>query len=326
MLKPYVRRPVWRRAALIYNPMAGQQRDVRLARVTAAVAVLRKKGVQAESIATLGPGAAGGQAQEAVARGCDAVLACGGDGTVHEVLQGMVGSSAALGVIPLGTANSLAADLGIPRSTAAAAHALLAAEPTTVPVAQIECADGEHNIVPRYFMVAAGIGPDAHVFYALQGGVKYRLGYLGYAAKALITWATYEYPLFEVEFAASGGEARREQVSQLLAVRIGNFGGILRRLAPGAALTNSTMRLVLFKTRSRWTFLRYMTAALLGLPPRVPGVELVDAEAATCRSLTTPDDGSVIRVEADGELLGQLPARLSMAPTGVKLLMPTKKR
>jgi YegS/Rv2252/BmrU family lipid kinase len=319
---------VWHQAALIYNPMAGQQREQRLARVTAALAVLRKHGVPAESIATLGPGTAGRQAQEAVARGCDAVLACGGDGTVHEVLQGMVGSSAALGVIPLGTANSLAADLGIPRNTAAAARLLLGAEPTTVAVARMECQDDddEQKVVSRYFIVTAGIGPDAHVFYALKKKAKYRLGYLGYTAKAISTWLTYEYPMFEVEFTPPGGELRREHVSQVLAVRIENFGGILRRLAPGAALTNPSMRLVLFKTRSRVAFLRYMSAAVLGWQPRVPGVELVDAETVTCRSVIAADEGSVIRAEADGELLGRLPATIRMAPAAVKLLMPTKKR
>ena len=116
-LKPYNSGKAWRWAALIYNPMAGQQREHRPARITAARGVFFKNRVLVEPIATEGPGAAGRQAQEAVERGCDAVLACGGDGTVHEVLQGMVGSSAALGVIPLGTANSLAADIGVPRGT-----------------------------------------------------------------------------------------------------------------------------------------------------------------------------------------------------------------
>ena len=67
-------------------------------------------------------------------RGCDAILACGGDGTVHEVLQRMVGTDAALGVVPLGTANALAANLGLGRSPAKAVRKLLTALPVRVPV------------------------------------------------------------------------------------------------------------------------------------------------------------------------------------------------
>jgi YegS/Rv2252/BmrU family lipid kinase len=301
--------------------MAGQERDVRLARITAAMAVLRKNGVQAESIATLGPGTAGQQAREAVARGCDAVLACGGDGTVHEVLQGMVGSSAALGVIPLGTANSLAADIGVPRNTATAARILLAAEPAPISVARIECHDRTGEILSRYVIAAAGMGPDAHVFYAMQRGVKERLGYAAYYAKAMHTWATYDYPRFEIEFTLSGGEVRRELVTWALAVRITNFGGMLRRLAPGAALKNPTMRLVLFKTRRRSLILMYLVSAFIGIKPRLPGIELVDAESAVGRPLA-PNDSPVIRVEADGEPLGQMPFSIRMVEEKVNLLMP----
>lgn len=324
-LKPYTRKPVWRRAALIYNPMAGQQREQRRARIAAALAVLRKAGVNAEAIATLGPGTAGSQAQEAVARGFDVVLACGGDGTVNEVLQGMVGSSAALGVIPLGTANALAADIGVPRNTAAAARTLLNAEPAQVAVARIECDDGEDNIVSRYFIAAAGVGPDAHIFYALQGAAKGRLGYAAYYARAMHTWATHHYPPFAAEITSPAGEVRHERVTQVLAVRIGNFGGVLRHLAPGAALESPNLRLVLFKTRNRWLYMAFLVAVFAGLNPQVPGVELVDAVSVTCHAVSA-GNGSIIRAEADGELLGRLPAKLSMAAEKVKLLMPNKAR
>ena len=338
-LKPYNSGKAWRWAALIYNPMAGQDRDQRLARITAALGVFFKNRMLVEPIATEGPGTAGRQAQEAVARGCDAVLACGGDGTVHEVLQGMVGSSAALGVIPLGTANSLAADIGIPRNAASASRALLSASRTSVSVPRIECQGRDGKQVSRYVIAAVGVGPDAHLFYALQGTAKYRLGYAAYYYRALHTWATHDYPWFEVELDAAEGGRRREQVTQLFAVRIANFGGMVRRLAPGAALEKPTMRVVLFKTRSRLCCLLHMMSAFLGVRLPIPGVELVDAASFTCRSLSPPPNpGSgtetrvehhedpVIRVEADGEVLGQLPATVTMLGDYVTLLMPCSKQ
>src|SRR6266568_1286001 len=108
-----------RKAALLYNPLSGRRRERRVKDVEAALAVLQEAGVEANAEPTLGPATAGDQAREAIAQGCDTILACGGDGTVNDVLQGMVGTDAALGVIPLGTANALAHDLRLPFSPAA---------------------------------------------------------------------------------------------------------------------------------------------------------------------------------------------------------------
>src|SRR5690242_17762213 len=111
-----------RKAVLIYNPFSGRHN---VAQVHAARDVLRAAGLDAEAVATRAAGSAGEQAREAVAQGCDTVFACGGDGTVNEVLQGIIGSQAALGVIPLGTANALAADLGLSGDAATAAQKAL---------------------------------------------------------------------------------------------------------------------------------------------------------------------------------------------------------
>ncbi|MEO6120054.1 MAG: acylglycerol kinase family protein, partial [Terriglobales bacterium] len=103
-----------RRAALLYNPTSGQRRHLRLARVEAAARALNAGGVATTLIPTMAAGSAGQQAAEAIADGHDAIFACGGDGTVHEVLQGMVAHApdVPLGIIPLGTGNVLAFDLG----------------------------------------------------------------------------------------------------------------------------------------------------------------------------------------------------------------------
>ena len=77
-----------RRVALIYNPMAGQRPGRRTALVASVAAVLRKAGVEVKAIATESPESAGAQAHEAMPAGYDTILACGGDGTVHEALQG----------------------------------------------------------------------------------------------------------------------------------------------------------------------------------------------------------------------------------------------
>ena len=106
-----------RRVALIYNPASGQLSGRRARIIQKALDLLREAGLDAEALETDAPGNARVLAKAAVRNGYDAILACGGDGTVHEVLQCLVGTSVALGVVPLGTANALAQDLraiGIP--------------------------------------------------------------------------------------------------------------------------------------------------------------------------------------------------------------------
>ena len=105
-----------RKAILLYNPLSGRRRGRRLADIEAALSVLRGAGVEASAAPTRAASDATDQTKQAIAEGCDTIFACGGDGTVHEVLQGLVGADTALGIIPLGTANSLAHDLRLPLS------------------------------------------------------------------------------------------------------------------------------------------------------------------------------------------------------------------
>jgi diacylglycerol kinase family enzyme len=182
--------------------------------------------------------------------------------------------------------------------------------------------DGQSN--SRYFIVAAGIGVDAHVMYNLSGRLKRRFGYSMYIAESLRVWATEKYPLFQAEYSANGnGDNRMAQVSQLLAVRIANFGGVLRRLAPGAELRRDDLRLVLFQTRSRLRYLRFLSGILLGREPRLRKIELLDATTVECRS--AEGSAAAIYVEADGESLGTLPARIEIVPGVLNLLMSPAK-
>jgi diacylglycerol kinase (ATP) len=314
-----------RKALILYNPVAGRNRARRSADVERAAAVLRQADVETLVAPTAGRASAGDQVRHGIAAGCDTIFACGGDGTVHDVLQGMVGQPAVLGIIPLGTANSLAADLRIPCDPIRAARLALASEPVLTTAGKIEYADPAGQRASRYFLVNVGIGADAHLFYEMSLRFKDRVGVSAYYAEALRVWATHSYPAFAVEFTDSAtGQARREVVTQVLAVRIANFGGLLRRLAPGAGLTRDDLRLVLFKTGARITYLHYMTRVFFGLPGPVPGVELLDSTRLTCGPLQASDASASrkIYVEADGELLGNIPAQVEAVPGAVRLLVP----
>ena len=310
-----------RRLALIYNPASGQYSARRKAAVAKVLAVFREAGVEAEAMETKEAGEATLHARQAISAGCDAVLACGGDGTVHEILQSLVGTDVALGVIPLGTANALAANLGLIGAPAKVARQLLQAQPERSSVGRIHYQDQAGNPDSRYFIVAAGIGADALVMSRMDAGLKRRLGYVLYMVECFRTWATSSFPLFEAALPANGhGAGRVVDVSQLLAVRVRSFGGALRALAPGASLHNGNLSLLAFKTRSRVHYLKFLLAALAGRHTFNGAVELVETPSIDCRARNGGSES--LLVEADGEVLGSLPVRLEVVPHSLTLLVP----
>jgi diacylglycerol kinase (ATP) len=307
--------------ALLYNPLSGRRRGRRLAHVEQVAGILRTAGLETRVVSTLGSSATPDQVHQQIADGCDTIFACGGDGTIHDVLQGMVGSNVALGVIPLGTANSLAHDLGLPMSASGAAKALLGAAPKRIAIGHINCLGFNGEPVSRYFVVTAGIGVDAHVFYKLSAPAKLRFGLAGYYLTAFQLWLTHPMHLFRAITKGSDGESREHVVSQLLAVRIRNFGGILRELAPGASLDRNDFRMVLFHNRSRASYLGHIVRGICGSRWNVPGVERLHADSALCSILDGKGSEQVL-VEADGELLGSLPAEVTIVPDALTLLVP----
>ena len=95
-----------RKAVLLYNPLSGRRQARRLVDVEAAAAILRQAGVEATTEPTRGQADAGGQARKAIARGCDVIFACGGDGTIHSIAQALATTQVHLAVLPMGTAGA----------------------------------------------------------------------------------------------------------------------------------------------------------------------------------------------------------------------------
>jgi diacylglycerol kinase (ATP) len=316
-----------RKAALLYNPDSGHSPKKRLHALESALAVLQRGGVEAELIAAESQDHAGEAARRAIASGCDTIFACGGDGTIHNIAQVLVNSSSALAVLPMGTANALANDLNLPLNTTAAAEAALRGTLRRIALGRIEYTDLQGNPGTRYFLVAAGIGVDAHLFYKLHSGTKQRLGMSAYYAKAWNLWFTYEMTRFTAEYVESGSqEPQSAEVTELMSVRIRNFGGVVRELAPGASLDRDDMRVVLCRTASRLAYLAYVTRGLLGAQWKIPGIDLIHSTRVSCRYKTPPSEGGHPRniyVEADGELLGTLPVEITVAPNALTLLAPS---
>ena len=118
----------------------------------------------------------------------------------------------------------------------------------------------------------------------------------------------------------ANGQPRVEEISELLAVRIRNFGGALNNFIPGATLHNQRLRLVAFKTRSFLRCFHFQIPALLGRSRSTREIEMFDVVSVECR----PCNGSLARifVEADGEILGHLPVRIEIVPHAITLSKP----
>ena len=313
-----------RKAALVYNPDSGGSRNRRQSELESVVALLREAGIEANLILAHSRAHAEENARQAVLAGCDTVFACGGDGTIHNMVQILANTPVALAVLPMGTANALAHDLALPMDIAAAAKVALRGKPRRVALGRIQYLDVEGNPGTRLFIIAAGIGVDAHLFYKLQSGTKQRLGMTAYYAKAWRLWFTYAMTRFQVEYTETGSNLpQRAELTELLGVRIRHFGGVLNEFAPGASLDRSDVRLILCRTASRLAYLSYVTRALLRRHWTVPGIELVHTSKAVCQYLPAKMVGSPqprVYVEADGELLGTLPAEITMSSDALTIL------
>ncbi len=317
-----------RKAALLYNPDSGGSKQ-RQRELQSALAILKGGGVEAELFPTDSPHHAGEVARGAIAAGCDTIFACGGDGTIHNIAQVLANSPIALAVLPIGTANALAHDLGLPLSVPGATKASLSGVTRRVALGRVTCSGLNDETITRYFVVAAGIGVDAHLFYKLHTVTKQRLGMSAYYAKAWHLWFTYAMPRFRVEYIGSRAqEPQHADVTELLAVRIRQFGGVVRELAPGASLDRDDVRLILCRTASRAAYLAFVARSLLRQAWSIPGIDLAYSKQLSCDYVATssmfPQPQHKIYVEADGELLGSLPAEITVVPSALTLLAPTR--
>jgi diacylglycerol kinase family enzyme len=322
-----------RKAALLYNPDSGARGSRRRSELEAVLALLRDANVEANLVLSDSPAHAEENTRQAVLAGCDTVFSCGGDGTIHNIIQVLANTPVALAILPMGTANALAHDLALPMNLTKATQAALNGVPRRIALGRIEYVDLSGKPGSRYFVVAAGAGVDAHLFYKLHAGTKQRMGMAAYYAKAWHLWFAHPMTRFQVEFAeTSSAKSRQADVTELMAVRIRNFGGVLQELAPGASLDRDDLRLVFCRTSSRLAYLMYVTRGLLRRNWKVPGIDLAYSERVLCKYLNyysespdgSPQPRSKIYIEADGELVGTLPAEITVVPDALTLLAPAR--
>jgi diacylglycerol kinase family enzyme len=299
------------RGLLLYNPLAGRKRDKREALVQQIAVILQDIGYDLEVVATTHRGSAAAQARAAIADGAEVVFACGGDGTVHDVLQGVAATTAALAIIPMGSANALARELKIPLRPIVAAHAFAHVDVIDVRLGHCVIGDKTHA-----FLVMAGAGPDGALMHRMLSVDRSRWGRWAYAGHAIRLLLSGRFEPFSVSYLANGQWCKASAVS-VMAMRVGHLGGIFPGIARGASIRADTMRLVLVNGPAPVGLPLWFAMNWLGLERWNPLLLRADVTAFTCDGGDGP-----IHAQMDGEWSGQLPMNVVLAEETVRILSP----
>jgi len=292
---------------LIYNPVAGKFRRQPARILQRTIDALKKIGIVAELTPTAAAGHATELAREAVAAGADLILVLGGDGTINEVANGMIPSHVPLGVLPGGTANVLANELGLGNSLERAIERLGRCDERRIAVGALCNGHGP----ARHFLMMCGVGLDATVVTKVNPELKARAGKLAY-------WVAGLGQFFDTvgQFQAETG-AEQQQCGFALASRVRNYGGDLE-IASGASLLSDDFEVVLFDGSNPLRYAAYMTAVTLRQVKSMPGVRTLRAQ----RVAFTGD----AHLQIDGEYAGRIPSTLEMVPQALTLLIPASYR
>ena len=258
--------------AIIINPISGGVRpDTARARAELASAIVDRHGDPAEVFVTERAGHARELTKAAVARGARLVMAWGGDGTINEVASTLAFGDVPLGIVPAGSGNGLARQLGLPRQAADAIRRAIAAEPRRIDVGEL----GD-----RFFVNAAGVGFDAHIARRFNEEGSGRRGLLTYALVCASALWSYEPLEYVVTTAAGRQKVRAILVTAANSAEFGNGA----RIAPGARVDDGLLDLVVVEERSRLRTIVSLPRLFNGTVARVPGCSIRQVDRATIES------------------------------------------
>jgi len=301
-------------ALLIHNPNAGNGGRERRPLLDEARRILASGGIQTELAETTKPGDATEFAQRANTEGRQLVIACGGDGTLNEVVNGLAaqqnGHRVPLALLPGGTANVLAKELSLPWDIPSAAKRLIQGHVRDIALGL--ATPLEEPARKKYFLSVAGAGPDGMIVYSIDLGLKARVGILAYWWQGARQAFRYQFPHFRV---SSSGKTL--DASLLVVGRTKNYGGPFQ-ITTEADLYENEFELMGLTTRSGLRYLSYLPKLWLGKLREVKDTHFWKADRVLCEPL----DGKEVYAQVDGEPLARLPVEFKIVPHALKLLIP----
>jgi diacylglycerol kinase (ATP) len=264
---------------------------------------LSRAGMRVDVRPTERPGHATEIAAEAARDGVERVLGWGGDGTLNELARGLMGTGTALGVLPGGTVNVFAREVGIPRSIEGAAEAFASGEVRCIPVGIAS---------DRPFLLMAGVGLDAEVVRRLKAGFKHALGAVAFWLDGFRMLAHYPMPSLRIRC-----EGRELLGSAVIAGKIRRYGpGYF--IAAEAKLEEPLLHVVVFRGRKRRDYLRYLAGVVSGTHLRFDDVLSFKASALTVEADTS------VPYQLDGEYAGETPIELAVRDQALAVVLPRR--
>jgi diacylglycerol kinase (ATP) len=309
-----------RKILLFVNPVL-QRTRARRRDIAGVLKVLRKSGAAIDILETGENRAAGAKARRAVTQGYDAMLVCGGDGTIFDVIQGLAGSPVPLGIIPFGTGNVIAQNLHLPRDPVDAARSILSSHPIRVPLGKITCcAPGRQSWL---FAMAAGMGVHAALMSEARRSGKDTAGRAAYFVAGAKLLLNHPVQPFDIAITTTSGSVIQERVCEALAVRVAE----LNRWRPGGGLNFPFLRLATVAGASRGRLALASYDALFRGGGARDREQADDAPAiyrdvvrVVCSPIPDRFYEPPIAVQADGEMLCVSCAAIEMASLDVQLL------
>ncbi|HYL64760.1 MAG TPA: diacylglycerol kinase family protein [Candidatus Methylomirabilis sp.] len=304
-------------ALLIHNPNAGNGGRRRRRMLDEARRIFASGGIEAELAETTGPGHAIEIAQRANREGRQLVIACGGDGTLNEVVNGLAASQnghrVPLALLPGGTANILAKELDLPWDIPSAAEKLVHGEVKDIALGLATPLEQPEK--KKYFLSVAGAGPDGMIVYSIDLDLKARVGILAYWWAGARQVFGYKFPRFRVKTPSETIDA-----SLVIVGRTQHYGGPFK-ITTHASLYEDQFESLVLTTQSGLRYLSYLPSLWLGKLRGKEGVYYYKSDSVVCEPL----DAKPVYAQVDGEPLARLPVEFKVIPRALKLLVPQRR-
>jgi diacylglycerol kinase (ATP) len=314
-----------KKATIIYNPMSGRQ-GKRAEQAAEMIRLLEERGVQAEAQATRGPDDATELTREAIDKGSNIIISYGGDGTLNEVIQAMVGRDAVLGVWAGGTANVVARDLNLPRDSRRLAEVIARGKTRRIalgaasvggsqlPVAGKESASGHRPTATdrrqRYFFMFAGIGLDASISQGVNRKLKRKTGEFAFWVSGIKHLLMWKREPFQVEM-----DGHKYESAFTLIGKGKSYGGNLE-MAKNARLEDPEFEVfILPRHRTNLAYLWALMKCFFKKPEKTSATILKSNRVGI-------DSDSEVWVELDGEVIGTLPMTFEVLPDALSVIVP----
>jgi YegS/Rv2252/BmrU family lipid kinase len=290
---------------LISNPTAKRASDKKIAQASR---YLISKGYKVEVLFTEKKGNAESLAREAIKGLPSLIIAAGGDGTFNEVINGIAGSETPMAILPLGTTNVLAKEIGIPENVKGAMEIAVTGTTKIISLGKI-LITRPSSLVPRYFVLMAGIGFDGEAVFGINETFKKISGkgaYIFSGLKVLPVFNPHELT-FDIDGKTYSGYSA-------IISKTAKYGGDFK-ITPDARLTDPTLYICLFKGKKRLDVLRYVFGIATGSHLRFKDIEYLKARRIQI-------DGNA-HIQIDGDYFGMTPAKIEVAPNTLRLIYPS---